>query len=195
MTVRATISLSLLFCCALASPVPAADFPAWEYIGPQGLRMERYRAPTPPTVPHARTIDTARLLTLMETGKAVLVDVQPVVVRPETREFGMQWLPATVRYHIAGSAWLPNVGHGELSPRMERYFRDNLRRLTGGDPVRPLVFYCVLDCWMSWNAVQRAATYGYRNLYWYRGGTDEWEEDGQPLVEAAPVPLSDSADP
>jgi PQQ-dependent catabolism-associated CXXCW motif protein len=182
--------------CWLAYPPAApADPAALEHIGPQGLRMERYRAPTPLTVPHAQTLGTGQLLSLMRDADPVLIDVQPVVVRPETREFGMEWLPATVRYHIAGSAWLPNVGFGELEPRMERYFRDSLRQLTAGDPGRAVVFYCVLDCWMSWNAVQRAAAYGYGNLYWYRGGTDEWEQHGQPVVEATPVPIGDAGTP
>jgi PQQ-dependent catabolism-associated CXXCW motif protein len=84
--------------------------------------------------------------------------------------------------------WLPNVGYGELTQQMDAYFRDNLKRLTGRDFDKAIVIYCVLDCWMSWNAVQRAAGYGYRNIYWYRGGSDDWREQGLELVEGEPVP-------
>jgi hypothetical protein len=74
--------------CWLAYPPAApADPAALEHIGPQGLRMERYRAPTPLTVPHAQTLGTGQLLSLMRDADPVLIDVQPVVVRPETREF------------------------------------------------------------------------------------------------------------
>ncbi|MDX1605914.1 MAG: PQQ-dependent catabolism-associated CXXCW motif protein [Candidatus Competibacterales bacterium] len=154
-----------------------------------GLRSTRYRAPTPATVPHGTVLDTAGLVRLLAEADPVLIDVQAVVVRPELAEFGLSWLPSRPRLHIPGSTWLPNVGYGTLAPRMETYFRDNLARLTGGDRDRPVVIYCVIDCWMSWNAVQRAAGYGYCRLYWYRDGTDGWAEQGLPLVEAEPRPL------
>ena len=162
-----------------------------EYFGPQGLRIARYRAPTPRTVPRGQTVVTAELQDMLrrETLKPILIDVQVVVVRPEAEEFGMSWLPGEERYHIPGSTWLPNVGYGRLSARVDRYFRANLERLSGGDRTRAIVIYCVVDCWMSWNAVQRAAEYGYRNLYWYRGGTDAWAAAGLPLVAATPQPL------
>jgi PQQ-dependent catabolism-associated CXXCW motif protein len=103
-------------------------------------------------------------------------------------------LPSETRLHIPGSTWLPNVGKGKLTPRIDSYFRDNLRLLTGGDHDQPLVFYCVADCWMSWNAVQRAHSYGYRQLYWYRDGTDGWVAAGIEVVAAEPVPLQVSED-
>ena len=34
--------------------------------------------------------------------------------------------------------------------------------------VRPLVFYCDANCWMSWNAAKRAMDeLGYSRVYWY----------------------------
>lgn len=152
--------------------------------------MRHFRAPTPVSVPHARTIETAELKRLVTEGRPVLVDVQSVVVRPETREFGVTWLPSTPRHHLPGSIWLPNVGYPSLEPAMDRYFRDALEAATGGDRGRAVVIYCVADCWLSWNAVQRAARYGYTRLYWYREGTDGWEAAGLPLVRAEPRPLA-----
>ena len=72
---------------------------------------------------------------------------------------------------------------------MDAYFRSQLARLSGGDKLRPIVIFCVVDCWMSWSAVQRAYRYGYRNLYWYRDGTDIWSSKGLPLEAVQPVPL------
>ena len=40
---------------------------------------------------------------------------------------------------------------------------------------------------MSWNAVKRAASFGYTRLYWYRDGTDGWEAAQLPLAEATPA--------
>lgn len=42
---------------------------------------------------------------------------------------------------------------------------------------------------MSWNALRRAASYGYRCLYWYPEGTDGWSAAGLPLEKTEPVPL------
>jgi rhodanese-related sulfurtransferase len=55
----------------------------------------------------------------------------------------------------------------------------------------PLVFFCVADCWMSWNTVQRVRGYGYTQVYWYKDGTDGWAEAGLPLVSVDPIPLGD----
>lgn len=171
---------------AAASGGAAADDAIF---GADGLRISYYRAPTPQRVPHGTTVDAGELRALMETADPVLIDVQAVVVRPDLEEFGMTWLPGEPRRHLPGSTWLPNVGYGRLEPRMEGYFRDNLARLTGGDKGRAIVFYCVIDCWMSWNAVQRAAAYGYTRLYWFRGGTDEWADRDLPMVDAVPQPI------
>ena len=63
-----------------------------------------------------------------------------------------------------------------------------LERLTGGSKAKPVLFYCLQDCWMSWNAVKRAASWGYTNLYWYRDGVDGWREADLELIEARPEP-------
>ena len=122
----------------------------------------------------------------------MLIDVQAVVARPELADFGLSWLPNKPRHHLPNSTWLPNVGYGELDATMEHYFRTQLARLTAHDKHKPIVIYCVFDCWMSWNAVQRATDYGYRAVYWYRDGTDGWQAQGLPLVEGQPVPLEDT---
>lgn len=154
-----------------------------------GYRIARYRAALPQPPPAGRRIDTPSLARLIERQDPVLVDVQAVTVRPEGAEFGVSWLPNRTRHHIPGSTWLPNVGYGQLEPRMQAYLEHNLARLTAGDRDRAVVFYCVVDCWMSWNAVKRAAGLGYRNLFWYPEGTDGWREAGLELAAAWPLPL------
>jgi len=182
------IRVILLLCVALSAIASASET---KHLGPDGYRISHYRASTPAQVPFGQTIATAELQTLIKHNNPVLIDVQAVVVRPELADFGMSWLPNKPRYHIPGSVWLPNVGYGSLEPVMDDYFRNQLEHLTAGDKNRPLVIYCVLDCWMSWNAVQRAARYGYQTVYWYRDGTDGWAEHDLPLTEGIPVPLSD----
>ncbi|WP_404942704.1 rhodanese-like domain-containing protein, partial [Pseudomonas poae] len=51
------------------------------------------------------------------------------------------------------------------------------------------VFYCRSDCWLSWNAVKRAANLGYTSVYWYRDGLDAWEAAKLPVATAQPEPF------
>ena len=99
------------------------------------------------------------------------------------------WISPGLRKNIPGSVWLPEVGRGFLEPELERYFRDQLVKLTGGDKTRVLVFYCIDNCWMSWNATIRAARWGYGNANWFAKGTDAWAGAGYPVEEAKPVPV------
>lgn len=47
----------------------------------------------------------------------------------------------------------------------------------------PVVFYCEgLSCPHSMKAVRKAASYGYINIFWFRGGISEWTEKGFPVV-------------
>jgi PQQ-dependent catabolism-associated CXXCW motif protein len=58
--------------------------------------------------------------------------------------------------------------------------------VTADNPTRPLVFYCQVDCWMSWNAAKRAIALGYARVHWYPDGTDGWSVANLPLAEAQP---------
>lgn len=119
----------------------------------------------------------------------VLIDVLPAPLKPKDRPANLLWLPPA-RYNIPGSHWLANVGYGILSSELERYFKENLERLSNGDKGSKIVLYCLADCWMSWNAAKRAATeYGYTRILWYPEGTTGWEGAGLPLEKSIPVPM------
>jgi len=154
---------------------------------PDGYRMEAYRAPVPDHVPGAATLDTAALRALLrDRPDTVLLDVMAAEI---ARTPAPVWLVPGPRPSLPGAVWLPNVGYGELATETEAYFRRHLAALTGGDPGRPLVFFCVVDCWMSWNAARRAASWGYGAVHWYPAGTDGWAAAGLPLAGLCPQPL------
>ncbi len=157
---------------------------------PDDYRMADYKAPVPATLKGATVLSTRQLKQLIATAQPVLIDVLPAPREPKNRPEGRIWRPKP-RANIPGSVWLPNVGYGELSAEFERYFKDNLARLSDGDPERSLVFYCKANCWMSWNAAKRALAYGYRKVSWYPEGTDGWAAAGLPLEDAKPVPMPD----
>ena len=156
---------------------------------PAGLKQDHYRSPTPVCVPNGITLQTAELQKLITTDKPVLIDVMAVFLR-EDEGFPPTWLMNEPHESLPNSVWLPNVGYGKLEPKIETWFKAQLEHLTAKNLHKPLVFYCVADCWMSWNAVQRVRDYGYTQVYWYKDGIDGWKEAGLELVKATPVPMS-----
>jgi PQQ-dependent catabolism-associated CXXCW motif protein len=153
---------------------------------PDGYRLEDYRAPTPVTVPGAVVIDTQKAYTLWRAGTAKWIDVLPTPRRPQNLPLRTLWMPLP-RRDIPGSLWLPDVGLGRLSSDLETHFRDQLEMSTKGQRDWPIVFYCLADCWMSWNAAKRAASWGFRRVYWYRDGIDGWEAASLPTENADPA--------
>ncbi|SMF80221.1 PQQ-dependent catabolism-associated CXXCW motif protein [Tistlia consotensis] len=184
--VRRATALWLCLCLAGAgAALPArADSGVAE---PDGYRMEHYRAPTPDRLKGAVVVDTPQAAALVEAGKVLPVDVLPRPEKPAGLKEGTIWRQPP-RDNILGSAWLPNTGYGALSEPVERYFRTALERLTDGDRERGLLFYCLADCWMSWNAAKRALALGYKRVFWYPEGTDGWIAAGLPLERSEPVP-------
>lgn len=178
---------------ALSAAEPAAK-PDPFYDPVTGYRTEHYRAATPSDVPGGTKIeieDIDRLTTeIAEPGeRALLVDVMPSTGAGYDPDTG-QWRLIKQHGHIPGSTWLPDVGRGQISAELDSYFRSNLARLTGGDFDKPIIIYCQSDCWMGWNAVQRAAGYGYKNIYWYPDGIDGWRDWDREFEPAEPLPVS-----
>lgn len=154
---------------------------------PEEYRMDDYRAPTPMTVAGADVLDTFSAYKLWTSGNAVWIDVLPAPRRPANLPASALWMPLP-HLDIPGSLWLPDTGRGALSPELESYLRDHLEMATKGRRDAPVVFYCLADCWMSWNATKRAASWGYTRLYWYRDGTDGWEAAKLPMAQTEPLP-------
>lgn len=48
----------------------------------------------------------------------------------------------------------------------------------------PVLFYCNgIKCGRSVKSVRVALQCGYNDIYWYRGGFEEWQEKGYPFVK------------
>ena len=150
----------------------------------QGYRITQYRSPTPASAQGAQTVDTEGLQRLLgQTPAPVLIDVYR---RPWVQG---RFIDTEPHANLPGSLWLANTGDGELEANWQDYFTSHLRKATDGRRDQPLVFYCRSDCWLSWNAVKRAASMGYKHLYWYRDGVDAWEAANLPLQAARPEPF------
>lgn len=153
------------------------------YFSWDGYRIARYRSPTPNEAQGGQRINTVALQALLQTREVALMDVQPV------RWQDGIFLQTKTRYHLPGSVWLPNVGLGELDQHWTDYFRQGLDQVSQGNKDYPVVIYCTADCWMSWNAVKRAASWGYTQLLWYAEGTDGWSQAEFAMTPATPIPL------
>lgn len=155
--------------------------------------MTDYRAPVPKTLARAHVVDARDAEALLAKG-AVFIDVYPRPPKPPGLPPKTVWR-SPKHQSIQGAVWLPNVGYGKLADAPESYFRSNLMRLTDGDTSKPLVFFCLRDCWMSWNAAKRALEWGYANVTWFPDGTDGWQEIGNDIANVEPEPGSDGKRP
>jgi PQQ-dependent catabolism-associated CXXCW motif protein len=188
----------IAFCSVIAVPAVAEtghidpksiSLPAatGEVPEPSGYRTDGYRMPVPRTLKGATVIDADKAETLLKEKSAVFLDVYPRAPKPPNLPAGTVWRDPP-HASIAGAHWLPNVGYGVLSPDFESYFKTRLDKLTGNDKAKPVVFFCLKDCWMSWNAAKRALSWGYTSVLWFPEGTDGWQAIGNDLTPATPVP-------
>lgn len=188
----AVLGLSLLGLSLVCVPVLAAEpaqqaKPTEPVPEPQDYRMDDFRSPVPATLKGAKVLTADEAADLWNANGAVFLDVYPQAPKPKNLPAGTYWREPSHR-SIEGARWLPNVGYGALPDSVAVYFKSTLERLTGGNRDAPIVFFCLKDCWMSWNAAKRALEMGYRNVMWFRDGTDGWQELGYPLVDVAKEP-------
>jgi len=149
--------------------------------------MQDFRTPVPATLRGARVLSEEEAADIWNKNGGIFIDVYPQAPKPPNLPAGTFWREPAHR-SIEGAQWLPNVGYGALSLAMDEYFRQRLERLSKGKRDAALIFFCLKDCWMSWNAAKRALEYGYTNVMWFRDGTDGWQQLGYPLAEVKRLP-------
>ena len=162
-----------------------AGLPASRVPEPDDYRHDDYRKPVPATLKGATVLTAPQALELWSQKSAVFIDVYPRPPKPPNLPAGTLWRDPS-HQTVEHAKWLPNVGYGVLSAEVDSYFRRNLTVLTSGDLSKPIVLFCLRDCWMSWNSAKRALAYGYTRVYWFPDGTDAWQEIGQLVVDVQP---------
>jgi PQQ-dependent catabolism-associated CXXCW motif protein len=88
------------------------------------------------------------------------------------------------RRTVPGAWWMSGAGSAAMYGAEMARFTAALEKLTAGDKTRPVVFLCLSsECWLSYNAALRAIESGYKDVLWYRGGTNAWKGASLELVE------------
>ncbi|MEQ1577546.1 MAG: PQQ-dependent catabolism-associated CXXCW motif protein [Hyphomicrobium sp.] len=173
----------------VAEPPAAAGAEGAETVNveePAGYRTDGYRMPVPRTLAGARVITTIEAEKLYAARSSVFIDVYPRAPKPPNLPAGTLWRDPP-HQTMPGAVWLPNVGYGVVTPETEAAFKVQLEKVTGGDRGKTVVFYCLRNCWMSWNAAKRAITYGYTSVVWFPDGNDGWQESGNELESVKPL--------
>lgn len=173
-------TLALFAFAAVQAATPPADFDA-----ATGYRTAHYRAIVPSAPEGVRRIDTAEVARLLAKKHAILIDVMPAEGGVRDTLTGA-WRLAKPRPSIPGAHWFPESGRGVLDPGIAAWFEAGVASLRSKADRRPVILFCLADCWMSWNASRRLAKAGYAHVYWYADGTDGWSESGRPWVDAVP---------
>ena len=125
--------------------------------------------PTPMSIPGAKVIKTLALKSFLDANKQVVV-VDVLNSSSGTRET------------IPGAHWMPGAGDGRFFNAEKSRLSKALEKVTGGDKNRPLVFLCISSqCWESYNACLHALEAGYKDVTWYRGGTNSWKAARQEM--------------
>lgn len=156
---------------------PAALFDA------NGYRIDRYRTPIRHDPDPAQRLALAAALTLEPGVDALFLDVMPVESGLRDPVTGA-WTINTPHLTIPGAVWHPEAGRMPADDDLWRTFEHQARQAT---PMRPVIVFCRVDCWMSWNAAKRLAESGIDNVWWLAEGTDGWHAAGRDLVVANPI--------
>jgi PQQ-dependent catabolism-associated CXXCW motif protein len=117
--------------------------------------------PTPTTIPGAKVIRALALKALLDANRqVVVVDV----------------LDSKSRETIPGAYWLPGAGDGRFFGAEKSRFAAAMEKIVGPDKNRPVVFMCISSqCWEGYNGALHAIDAGYKDVTWFRGGTNAWK--------------------
>ncbi len=79
------------------------------------------------------------------------------------------------RFYASGH--IPRAHHLDF-----KYNYDEAKLLAVADKSRPIVIYCSgVKCSRSSRASTKAVSWGYKTVYYFRGGITEWKQAGYPI--------------
>ena len=151
-----------------------------------GYRVAAYRGVVVAPPPGVPRIDDAQAAREADEGKTLVIDVGPAP--GASRDAGGAWYLPEPHETIPGAHWFPEVGRGPTNPVLDQWFAKGVLRLTRRSKARPIIVFCLADCWMSWNAAWKLKRLGYTHVEWYANGVDGWREMGRQTTIVLPEP-------
>lgn len=173
---RAVLSAAALLLVA-AGP---AEWRASPLHDPVSLyRIDRPRSPVSAPPEGVTAIDANGIARLGQ--RALLVDVSLAESARRNPDSG-RWTLAGPARSIPGSLWFPEAGRVPGNAAIIAEFTAAVQAQASG---RPVVVFCLADCWMSWNAALRLHRLGH-TVFWSGAGRDGWAASGRPLAAVMP---------
>ncbi len=116
---------------------------------------------SPATIEGSKLVNAEQLIQVVDEVKGLIIVDSRI---PGDRKQG----------YIEGSLSLPDVETN----------CDSLAKVLPGGKAGPVLFYCNgVKCGRSAKAVAIALKCGYTNIYWFRGGFEEWLAKGYPYLQ------------
>lgn len=181
MRLRSTILVATAPVAMLAGLPLAAQLPLFDPVS--GYRITQYRGVVDRVPEGVVRIGVAEAAA--RKGHAIFIDVTPA--EGAVRDEDGVWHLAMPHATIPGARWFPEAGRGVQPPGVGDWFDRGVSLLTKGRRDRPIVIFCLADCWMSWNAALRIRRKGYARVEWFAEGIDGWREAGLALTPAKPA--------
>ena len=124
-----------------------------------GIHAEEQK-PAPPSIPGSTKVDAEKLIELVGSmPNLLIIDAR---IRMDRKQG-----------YIEGSISLPDIETDCSS-----------LAVTISSKTTPVLFYCNgPKCGRSVKSVIKANECGYKNIYWFRGGFEEWKEKGYPVLK------------
>lgn len=149
---------------------PDADFG----VAPDDALHQDWELKTPTTAPGVMTVNTERLVAMLETEKPLVIDT-------------MYWTWYRSVPDAVGLEFNFNT-HGTFADEVQKRLELKLRALTKGDMTKPIVAMGFnVAGFDGYNLALRIRHAGYTNVYWYRGGREAWEVAGKPEEVVRPA--------
>ena len=150
---------ALLHCMLLTCLLQTVNVEAQALDDTQSLDSTDGKPMAPPAIDGAMNLTAEQVITLiLTTPNLVIIDAR------KRSEY--------IKGHIQGAVNL-------LNSQMD----ENTLAHYANDKNAALLFYCNGPrCMRSSDAVQKALAWGYRNIFWFRGGWSEWSEKRLPVV-------------
>lgn len=98
--------------------------------------------------------------------------IEQILLNPDLVVIDSRKKTEYAKGHIEGAVNLLNTNMNQQSLEM-----------IAPDKTKPILFYCNgIRCLRSSDAVTKALDWGYKNIFWFRGGWNEWMEKRLPVI-------------